>query len=298
MTTESTSVPATEGQFKQMRRLVEDAAEKAARQLGLDKDAMQRLVEFGVVGLVPHLVTLFTNLVVTDEFADEEVPSTYGYLSGYEHAKAAAEQLATLKALFPQLESYDATLAAKDALPGSEGNFLIPDWRVIAPTYGEAVAAVFTKLSETRNGAFYNYWDDQLGSEYLKEGTKKAGAFQKLREEQKEHNVLVVQAQFGIRHRGRSVQRARVVMGSSEFGLGAFEIGCMLLTHPDRLANYDDLWIDAAGDEFAPDADGVFSSAPYFYFDDGKLEFYSDDVDYPDGNFGAASAFVVSVPSE
>ena len=32
MATQSTSVPATEGQLKQIRRLVEDAAEKAAKE--------------------------------------------------------------------------------------------------------------------------------------------------------------------------------------------------------------------------------------------------------------------------
>jgi hypothetical protein len=32
-------------------------------------------------------------------------------------------------------------------------------------------------------------------------------------------------------------------MNANECGLGAFAIGIMLLTHPERLKHYDDLWI-------------------------------------------------------
>jgi len=51
----------------------------------------------------------------------------------------------------------------------------------------------------------------------------------------KHHDILVVPAQFGLRHRGRSVRRVREVMNANEFGLGVFAIGIMLLTHPERL---------------------------------------------------------------
>ena len=297
MATQSTSVPATEGQLKQIRRLVEDAAEKAAKQLGLDKDAMQRLVELGVVGLVPHFVMLFSNLVLTDEFADEEVESNYGYLSGYK-LRPVAEQMTTLKSIFPQLESFDESAAAKELQLGSEGNFLIPRWQELAPTYGEAVELVLAALKKSRNGRFVNYRENELGPDRLRESAKKSDMFQKLGNEQKGHNVLVVQAQFGLRHRGKSVRRARVVMGGNECGLGAFEIGIMLLTHPDRLANYDDLYVDCAGDEYTPAADGVFHDAPCFRFRGERLEFCTGGVYGPRAYCGSASAFVVAVPSE
>ena len=39
------------------------------------------------------------------------------------------------------------------------------------------------------------------------------------------------------------------------------------------------------------DADGDFSNAPYFNFNDDKLRFDTNWVDNPNGNYGSASAF-------
>jgi hypothetical protein len=109
---------------------------------------------------------------------------------------------------------------------------------------------------------------------------------------QKDHDILVVAAQFGLRHRGRSVRRAREVMNASEFCLGAFAIGIMLLTHPERLKHYDDLWIDCAGDEFSYGGDGQFGNAPCFSFDDVWVEFDTNFVVGANGSYGSASASV------
>jgi hypothetical protein len=76
-----------------------------------------------------------------------------------------------------------------------------------------------------------------------------------------------------MRHRGKSVRRARETFASNEFGLGAFAIGCMALVHPERYVRWEELDTDCAGDEFAPDANGVFSEAPIFYFYDDRLGF-------------------------
>ena len=72
-------------------------------------------------------------------------------------------------------------------------------------------------------------------------------------------------------HRGRSVRRAREGMQVTEYGLGAVAVGIMLLTHPERLMNYDDLYVDCAGDEYAPEADGGFSYAPLFCFSECRV---------------------------
>jgi hypothetical protein len=117
--------------------------------------------------------------------------------------------------------------------------------------------------------------------------------FQTLGDEQKDHDILVVAAQFGLRHRGRSVRRAREVMQPNEFGLGAFAVGIMLLTHPERLMHYDDLYVDCAGDEYAPEADGGFSSAPFFDFDDGRVEFHAYWFAHAYDSYGSSSAFLL-----
>ncbi len=105
-------------------------------------------------------------------------------------------------------------------------------------------------------------------------------------------DILIIAAQFGLRHRGRSVRRARLVVSSEGgFGLGAFATGCMLLVHPNRLQHYNDLWIDGGGDEYSPGGDGEFSQAPCWGFSGGRLEFGARDVGRASDYCGAASGF-------
>ena len=230
-------------------------------------------------------------------YTDEEVPSTFGYGSDHKLAPLA-EQMAIAQKIFPQLESFEESAAAKELQLGAEGKFLIARWQNIAPTYNEAVEVILAKLSEQRGGRFKNEGRDLLGYDLLRQTTKKTEMFQKLGDEQKGHNVLVVDAQFGLRHRGKSVRRARVVMETNEVGLGAFELGFMLLTHPDRLQSGVALWIHAIGDESTPGADGVFSHAPFFYFHYAYLKFSMGRVNVPHNFYSSASAFMASSPLE
>ena len=280
----------TEGQKKQYFRFVEDAAERALKETGLDKDGLQKLIENGDE-FQSRIVTAVRELSVSNQYADEETESSYGYLSGYK-PKGITEQTNILRQLFPGVGFADEKLAEGQLPPNAEGWFAIPRWEKIAPTYGEAVQKVLDLIKQTRNGAFYNYRDGQLGPQYLRQSQKSAKAFQKLGDEQKDHDILVVPAQFGLRHRGRSVRRAREVMNANEFGLGAFAVGIMILTHPERLMNYDDLWIDCAGDEFAPDADGDFSGSPYFGFGVDFVRFGARWVGDASDYCGSASGLV------
>ncbi|MBI2550813.1 hypothetical protein HYV73_00505 [Candidatus Uhrbacteria bacterium] len=63
----------------------------------------------------------------------------------------------------------------------------------------------------------------------------------------------------------------------------------MLLTHPERLTAYVDLFIDAPGDEYAPDAGGSFSEAPCWGFSHGELEFVTVGVAGACGDYGSAA---------
>ncbi len=87
-------------------------------------------------------------------------------------------------------------------------------------------------------------------------------------------------------------------MDVNECGLGAFAVGIMLLTHPERLQHYDDLWIDCAGDEFhdPQGSDAPFDRAPLFYFYDGKLKFGAGWCGDAGGFYGSASGW--SVPQK
>ena len=277
----------TSGQMKQYKRFVEDAADRALTQAGVGREGLQRLIESGGEFQV-GLVTLITKFAMSDQFADEEVESNCGYGAGYKGPKPIAEQVLILRAAFPNLGSFDETLAAKP-VPAviMEGNFAIPHWSLIASTYGEAVEKVMAAIASKRK--VYNYREGQLGSNQLRETSRKAQMLQTLREEQKGHGILVVAGQFGRLHAGQSVRRSRKVFTSKEFGFGAYEVAIMLLTHPERLTACENLWIDCAGDEYASKAGGVSSEYPYWYFDGNKLRFSSGGVGYPSEYYGSAS---------
>lgn len=289
-----TQTTATAGQVKQINRFGSDAIEKVLAELGLDNPGAQRVIEHGdefAEAIRTAAITSLKDLSVSDKFKDEEVESSYGYLSGYK-PKGITEQTNILRQLFPGVGFADEKLAERPVPTNAEGWFAIPKWQTIAPTYGEAVEKVLAKISETRKGKFKNWREGELGPDYLKQSARAEKMFQMLGDEQKDHDILVVAAQFGLRHRGRSVRRAREVMQVNEVGLGAFAVGIMLLTHPERLMNYDDLYVDCAGDEYAPEADGGFSYAPLFCFDDGRVGFDAGWFFNAYDRYGSASAFL------
>ncbi len=281
----------TAGQKKQYRRFGEDALEKALKEASLDKDGIQNLIERGDE-FQADIIASIRKLSASNRFADEETESSYGYLSGYE-PKGITEQINRLRELFLGIGYADEKLVEQDLPQNAEGWFAIPRWERIALTYGEAVQKVLDLLKKTRDGKFYNYRDGRLGSEYLRQSQKSIKAFKKIGDEQKNYDILVVPAQFGLRHRGRSVRRTREVMNQGEFGLGAFAIGIMLLTHPERLQHYDDLYIDCAGDEYSPDADSGFLDDPVFGFCDGRVGFSTGWIGHAFPDFGSASGLVV-----
>ncbi|MEK7603565.1 MAG: hypothetical protein AAB461_00390, partial [Patescibacteria group bacterium] len=59
------------------------------------------------------------------------------------------------------------------------------------------------------------------------------------------------------------------------------------------LVQWEQLHIDCPGDEYSHGADGDFSGAPAFDFDDGKVKFYTRWYNYDRENYyGSASGFV------
>lgn len=244
-----------------------------------------------------HAGSLTEVLNRSDGLPDLEARFIHAYPKEYEGPKPITDQVKAIARIF-DLDPSHALEFAKDlpALPdGAEGWFAIPRQKKIAPTYSKAVQEVRDLIKQTLNSKLYYSAEDRLCPRHLHQHAKTVKAFQKLGREQKGHDILVVAAQFGLRHRCRSIRRAREVMNASEFGLGAFAVGCMLLTHPKRLMNHDDLWIDCAGDEYSRNADGVFSHAPFFSFGG-----WSDGVDFVFGwndlvleYCGSASGFIV-----
>ena len=246
--------------FRKPFSILEAQWDKAA----LSEEEAQRVNEAS--GLADLIAGFIAKNRSSNQFANEEVKSNYGYPKGYQRKDVHA-QANLLRELIPGVGFADEKLAELPLPSGAEGYFAIPRWQTIAPTYREAVEKVFALLAKQRKGKFHNYCEGQLGEEYLRESEKTAAAFQKLSDEQKGYDILVVPAQFGMRHRGRSVRRAREVMNASEFGLGAFAVGHHA-PHASRAGSTTGtVWTSTVPEtSSAPDGGGRFGSAPFFYF--------------------------------
>jgi hypothetical protein len=239
---------------------------------------------------------------VSDQYADEEIHTNYEYPDEYKGPKPIADQIKALAKIF-DLDPSQALEFVKNlpALPdGAEGWFAIPSvdalvgkhlpgvtdpvWR-----YCRAVELVLSKIAASRS--FYSYREGQITPSQLRVHARTAHALDLIAETQK-GDILIVAAQLGMRHRGKSVRRAREVFAPGEFGLGSLAVGSIVLTHPERLVRWEELDMDCAGDEFAPEADGDFSGSPYFDFYGGGVGFAADVVDRPRDRFGSVSGFL------
>lgn len=269
--------------------------EAAYNKAGLSEDEAQRVNN--TAGLAELIGNFIAKSRLANKFEDKEEESRYGYLSGYTKPKGVAQQVKIIHGLFPEVKwGYFRPDEEQIVVPdGAEGLFAIPRWQSIAPTYGEAVQKVLSALSKAYGGNFHNYREGQLGPDQFRQSAKSVAFWEQVGEEQKGFDIPLVPAQFGIRHRGRSVRRARKVMQANECGLGAFAIGIMLLTHEDRLKHYDDLWIDCAGDEFHdPElSDAPFDRAPHFEFIDNRLQFGTEWSGDARDVYGSASGWSV-----
>lgn len=277
----------TEGQFEQTTRVVTDAVRKALKPLG--KEAAQRVHMRGNE-LAASITKLIAELSVSDQYADEEVETGYNYPPQY-RVNPLAEQIETLAELF-NLDGAKAYAYASNlpALPeGAEGWFAIPRWEKVEQTYGDAVEKVFGLIAKSRR--LRNWCEGQLHKRYLHQSERTQWMMTKLAEGQ-ESDILVISAQFGFRHRGKSVRRAHETFYDNEFGLGAFAVGAMILTHPEREVEWEQLHIDCSGDEYSDDADSQFVNAPFFRWDDGKLHFDFDWSSDASKRYGSASGFL------
>ena len=279
------SITPTEGQKKQFKRFVEDAAERALKEVGLDKDGLQRLIEQGDE-FQARIIAGIREFSVSNQFADEEVKSNYTYPKEYEGPKPIEEQIKEIAKIF-DLDPTRALEFAKN-LPqipeGAEGWFAIPSVNALAKKhfpevqdsaerYCRAIQLVHKKIAASR--LFYNYREDQITPDHLRLHARTAHFLDLIAKIQKA-DILIAPAQLGMRHRGRSVRRTREVFTANEFGGGSLAAGSIILTHPERLARWEELDMDCPGDEFSPDAGGDFSGAPFFDFLGGGVGFGSD----------------------
>ena len=221
--------------------------------------------------------------------------TSYDQYAEYTGAKPYAEQAGILKEVFPELKTYSEKLCDEPILPGSEGKFLIPDWRKISPQYGAAVCKVIQKLAERRQ--VENYRECQFSPKYIQQKPHSHVMWGELNIWQTKFDIYVLDAQFGLRHREKSIHDVRVYRPEvhetvTEYLLGAYAGLIMLLTHPERERSFEQVHPDFGGDEYAPYGDGVFTMATSSCFYESKLQFYASVIDQPRKSYGCISGFL------
>jgi hypothetical protein len=163
--------------------------EATLNKIGLDDERAQCIIESGGE-FQENLREILEKYSATNQFAAEEVSSSYGYLSGYK-PKGIAEQASILRQLFSGIGSINEQLVQRPLPENAEGWFAIPRWQKIAPTYAEAVQKVLDTIEKTR-GNLYNYRGGQIDAQHLRQSAKTAKMFEVFGEQQKDCDILVI----------------------------------------------------------------------------------------------------------
>lgn len=224
---------------------------------------------------------------MSNRFTNEEKESKWGYYSGYEKPKSVEDQIDILRSHWPDLDpdpalKYYREVYSTLTLPGwVEGPFVI-----LPPMVGEyyeelgrlhraddrQTDQLFGALARDRGRALH-IRRDQFDPHDLMwvERTNKFRALKK----GYPGDLLIIPAQFGVRHRGRSVRRARRMFDRNEVGLDLNMVATMLLTHPERLQHHKDLSIDCAGSGYDPVSHRYSLITPNFHV---GLDGFDDNV--------------------
>jgi hypothetical protein len=276
----------TDQQNTQLQEFLGEAVQAAYRKAieQLDQHSAKSVLEMGrklKAEVAESVVNIIHRHTASDKFKEEEVGSNRTYPPTYK-VRPVEAQVTELRKFFPSLGSCIEKLARKPLLEGAEAWFAIPRWEALAPTYNEAVEMVLGVLATRRK--FQNRIIGRLGPTYLRQGERSKLAKKILADQQQGSDLLVVAAQAGMLHRGCSARRARVRMAGNEFGMGVFDVACLLLTHPERLST--------GGDEYSVRGDYTFDRVPLFDFDIAGIEFSIFYEDRSRNLWGTPSGFL------
>lgn len=290
--------------------IVEDAYNKAA----LSEDEAQRVNDTS--GLAELIGSFIAQNRMSNKYADQEVKSKYTYPKEYyKGSKPIHEQckwfeknlgldikpaldyaehsLPDLKAFVPQ----DAPDVGWFAVVSDSGLVkLLPKIETIqgfdeqAIRYCLGINLLLDKIAATR--PFYNWRNGQIVPKQLRLSERTTEACRLLAETQS-GDVWLIAAQLGVRHRGRSTNRALECFVSNEYGCGSLIGSSIAATHPERFVRWKELDMNLPGDEFDDPVSGVrFGSSPYLGFSDDRLEFGAKRRGRADEDYGAVSFFL------
>ncbi len=222
--------------------------EQVARFLEREND--DHRMEMAVTKLIGDCVRGGKHAAEAVEASDYVYPKKFGVAP-----KPVAEQIGILRRYFPKLVTYTGKAIDAKSSVYAEGKYVFPHWRTLGETYQQARELVMSHLMKQRKFCVHPSCSS-FDFERQRRNARTEEMLDEVRGAQENADMLIVPAQFGKVHRGKSPRMITEELARTEFHLGVVEVGCMLLTHPERIQYGHAHWIVCAGDEFLPSISG------------------------------------------
>lgn len=195
--------------------------------------------------------TLTKNLIrehsVSKLFIDEECYPEKDFFYHVD-AKKIDDQLLILNKHFPKLETISKVYHFdKNSTEGKPNIFIIPDWEKVSTSYGSACEIILNILISIHGSNFSTSKVNEFFTWDIKPTLELTRGIYKLKEIQKNSDYLIFNCNLGLKHAGKSARRALATFKDNEFPLGVFEVGVILITHPELLKGTFSTYIGTPG---------------------------------------------------
>ena len=192
--------------------------------------------------------------------------------------KNIEDQIQLISSVFGLYPTYAKIFAKnlKKLTKGPEAYFSIPKISAVAGKYFPEIKNEKEKYYNVTN-FILSLLADSLGlslenkEEILKKCSMSKKTSEKLLELEsiQEGDILIIPAQFGKLHAGKTTDEAISTFADNEFGLDIYILGCMLLTHPELISSFKESMFCMGNEYDSPNLPGV----PVFYLNEkNKLD--------------------------
>jgi hypothetical protein len=141
-------------------------------------------------------------------------------------------------------------------------------------------------------GRVENHWD-KLDRTHYRRKKKSAEKMRQLWESQGcPTGIILIPAQLGFNHIGKSSLHAEMEMDEHEVMMDAWEALQFVLTHSDRFRNDNDLCMDLAGSECSVGANRDFGHALSVTFGSHRLNLFCYEAGVRNSKYGLVTGFL------
>lgn len=248
---------------------------------------------------LPLLIKKYTAL---NHYSNTVSRNGHFYPKGYMGPNPIEKQIEIIADTF-ELDPTEAFLLAKnlpDLPQGAEGWFAVPKIGAVAEKffsitknqnalYGDIVDLALSKVATNRN--MHNGFGQPLSQFKIRQDPYTSKSLKKMEMKQR-GDIIIVAAQFGINHCGKSVYSVKNNFTEFEFGLGAFQVLCMGLTHPERYSEWNELDTSCPGDVLILENSKKIGAPIIFLNSDKKLLFDAYSINTKRIYLGLVTAFI------